>query len=40
LVDKGLTLSLDENGETHSYCLGGRDFEDEIFSNIEAFSVR
>ena len=39
LVDKGLTLSLDENGETHSYCLGGRDFEDEIFSNIEAFSV-
>src|ERR1017187_3340661 len=30
LVDEGLTLSFEEDGETRSYGFGGKDLEDEI----------
>jgi len=39
LVDKGLNLSLEGDGETFFYCLGGKEFEDDIFANIGAFSL-
>jgi hypothetical protein len=39
LVDEGLKLSFEEAGEALCYCLGGKEFEDEIFSNIEVFSL-
>ena len=39
LVDKGLTLSFEEEGEERLYYHGGRGFEDDIFSNVEAFSL-
>jgi len=39
LVDKGLSLSFEEDGHTKLYFYGGSGFEDEVFSNIEAFSL-
>ena len=39
LVHDGLTLSMNENGESRFYLLGGEGFEDEIFSDVEAFSL-
>jgi hypothetical protein len=39
LVDEGLKLSFEEAGEARCYCLGGEEFEDEIFSNIQVFSL-
>jgi hypothetical protein len=39
LVDEGLKLSFEEAGEARYYCLGGEEFEDEIFSNIQVFSL-
>lgn len=39
LVDEGLKLSFEEAGEARCYCLGGKEFEDEVFGNIEALSL-
>lgn len=39
LVDEGLTLSFEADGETRFYGFGGKGLEDDVFSNIEAFSV-
>lgn len=39
LVDEGLSVSFDENGEDRSYFFAGEEFEDEIFSNIEGVSL-
>jgi len=39
LVDEGFTMSFEEDGETRSYGFGGKDLEDDVFSNIDAFSL-
>lgn len=39
LVDQGLTMFSDEGGHRRLYYLGGEDFEEEVFSNIDAFSL-
>ncbi|MBZ5624664.1 MAG: hypothetical protein LAQ69_39075 [Acidobacteriia bacterium] len=39
LVDKGLNLSFEEDGETRLFGLAGEGYEDVVFGNIEAFSV-
>jgi hypothetical protein len=37
-VDEGLEISLEDDGEELCF-LGGQGFEEEVFSNIEAFSL-
>lgn len=39
LVDEGLTMSFEEDGETRFYGFGGKELEADVFSNIEAFSL-